>query len=346
MNPENYRPIALVNTVTKLFTQILYDRLFNWNKVFKVIPEFQSGFRAGRGCADNIFVLNSMIQYQLQKTRGKIFTLFVDFRKAFPSVNHNILWKKLLNKGLSPKFVKIFISLYSKAQMNVKLGEEISPPVEVTEGVLQGEVLSPFLFALFLSDLLEFLESRGIRGVSVDSKEEITLLAYADDLIYFSNTAPGMQRILNALLEYCSINCLTLNPTKSKIVIFKKGGAVNAKMKFKYGTENIEVVNEYIYLGTIFSIRGLFEKAAKSFSAKATLASISTISLIKTIKYNMQWNKINLLFDSLISSVIMHSSAIWGPKHLDSIEKIQCQFFKKLLCLLFYLNVPQTMLSE
>ena len=176
MNPENYRPIALVNTVTKLFTQILYDRLFNWNKVFKVIPEFQSGFRAGRGCADNIFVLNSMIQYQLQKTRGKIFTLFVDFRKAFPSVNHNILWKKLLNKGLSPKFVKIFISLYSKAQMNVKLGEEISPPVEVTEGVLQGEVLSPFLFALFLSDLLEFLESSDIRGVSVDSKEEITLL--------------------------------------------------------------------------------------------------------------------------------------------------------------------------
>ena len=87
LNPSNYRPIALINTITKLFTRILNSRLNRWSSLNNLITEFQAGFRHGRGCIDNIFVLNALLQFNLMKEKGKVFALFVDFRRAFPSIN-------------------------------------------------------------------------------------------------------------------------------------------------------------------------------------------------------------------------------------------------------------------
>ena len=146
MDTDNYRPISLINTVTKLFTQILYQRLVKWSNNNNAIPEFQAGFRYERGCIDNIFSLNSIIQIKLQKNNGKLFAFFVDFKRAFPSINHNILWQKLATKGISSRFIETLMSLYSKAKMCIKVGNELSPSVNITEGVLQGEILSPIMY--------------------------------------------------------------------------------------------------------------------------------------------------------------------------------------------------------
>ena len=332
-NPDNYRPIALVNAVTKLFTQILYQRVLKWCNKNDAIPEFQSGFRAGRGCLDNIFTLNSIIQLQLQK-KGKLFAFFVDFKRAFPSINHALLWQKLARKGLSSKIINILISLYSKAKMSIKIGDQISMSVNISEGVLQGEVLSPIIFALFLADLLDFLEGKGIEGVNISCNYNITLLAYADDLVFLASSSVGIKKLLRALHEYCTLNFLSLNPDKSKIIVFKKGGQ-KPEYNFYYGNIKIEVVNEYIYLGICFSNSGLYEKAAKIIIAKANLAAASTISLLGSTKFLIAWSKVNLLFDSLVSSLISHASPVWSLRYLDMIEKIQCQFFKKTL------NIPR-----
>ena len=329
-DPDNYRPIALINSITKIFTQILHQRILKWCHIKNAIPEFQSGFRAGRGCIDNIFTLSSIIQLQLQKKRGKLFAFFVDFKRAFPSINHSILWQKLDKKGLSTKVIKIIMSLYSKANMSVKIGDSTSMSVDITEGVLQGEVLSPILFALFLADISDFLEKKGIVGVTISCNYDITLLAYADDLVFMANSAVEMKKLLRALHAYCTINHLTLNPKKSKIMVFKKGGP-NAVFSFFYGKTKIDVINEYSYLGTNFSRSGLFEKTANNVIARASLASASTISLLGSTKYTISWNRINLLFDSLVSSTISHASPIWSLKYLTLLEKIQCQFFKKIL---------------
>ena len=213
------------------------------------------------------------------------------------------------------------------------MGDEISEPVDVTEGVLQGEVLSPILFALFIADLSDFFEANGIRVISMGTNREITLLAYADDLVFFLDSQAGMKKILKTLYKYCTLNYLTLSSKKSKIIIFCKGGKSNDPGNFKYGSEIIEVVKEYTYLGTIFTNRGLFEKNAKNFVTRASLATTSTISLIKTVKYKVSWNKINLLFDSLVKSIISYASPIWSPRFLDLVEKVQCNFFKRFLSL-------------
>ena len=108
LDPENYRPIALMNSLTKVFTGIVNVRLNEWCEKENIL---QSGFRKNRGCVDNIFCLNSIIQIRIQKQKGKLYALFVDFKSAFPSVDHNLLWKKLTSKGVSSKIVKILSDL-------------------------------------------------------------------------------------------------------------------------------------------------------------------------------------------------------------------------------------------
>ena len=111
--------------------------------------------------------------------------------------------------GVSDKVIRVLAMLYTKATMAIKSQYDTSNPINVTKGVLQGEIFSPTLFALFISDLEEFLISKGIRGVSVSSLTEILLLAYADDIVIVADSIAMMRRILKALKKYCEINCLS-----------------------------------------------------------------------------------------------------------------------------------------
>lgn len=71
--PENYRGISLLNSITKVFTQLLHNRITNWAEYCNPLSEVQNGFRSGRGCLDNLFVLHSISNLYLQKKRGKLY---------------------------------------------------------------------------------------------------------------------------------------------------------------------------------------------------------------------------------------------------------------------------------
>lgn len=110
--PENYRPIALVNSVTKIFTCVVTNRIVQWAKKENLLPEFQSGFRKHRSCIDNIFVLNALVQSRVDTKGGRLYALFVDFSNAFPSISHNLLWEKLYKLGVGYKLIRIFMDFY------------------------------------------------------------------------------------------------------------------------------------------------------------------------------------------------------------------------------------------
>lgn len=94
-NESNYRGIALLNTLFKTFTSILSKRLNTWVESYKILPESQAGFRNGRSCADNIFTLMASTQIYLRHPKSRVYGIFVDFRKAFDSVDHQLLWNKM-----------------------------------------------------------------------------------------------------------------------------------------------------------------------------------------------------------------------------------------------------------
>ena len=90
-DPENYRPTALINTIFKIFTQFIHGRCKKRCVLNDLFQEFQSGFRKGKSCLDNIFTLNDLVQVRLVKKGGKLFCLFFDFKRTFPSVDDGLL---------------------------------------------------------------------------------------------------------------------------------------------------------------------------------------------------------------------------------------------------------------
>lgn len=155
--------------------------------------------------------------------------------------------------------LRILIFLYSHATMLIRNSAGLSDPIDITEEVLQGEVLGPILFALFLADLEDYLISRGVKGLELKNILRILLLACADDIVFLSLSAEEMNKTLEMLWAYCEENLLSVNTSKTNIVVFKKGGRNAKNLSFMYGESEIKIVKKYTYLGGHFRHKGFIQ---------------------------------------------------------------------------------------
>lgn len=332
-DPSNYRGIALLNSLEKVFSQILLGRLYDWVEENDILPECQSGFRRDRSCADNVFTLISAVQISLRLKGRKVFAIFVDFKRAFDSVNHDLLWRKLYTTGVSCKIIRIIKNLYENATMRVRVGASLSKPFPITSGVLQGEPLSPLLFSLFLADIEAYFRDRGASGINLDNRVDLLMLLYADDLVVFAESEADVRRKLQILHQYTGDNKLQINTSKTKIVCFRKSGfAASKRSKFSYEGRDINVVNNCTYLGCEISSSSLFLNMAKSVVAKSRQTIGATISLMSRAKFS-KWHSRVELFESVVVSSLHHCLPIWGLRYLDLLERVQVGFFKRLLLL-------------
>lgn len=328
-NPENYRGIALVNTLCKIFTQILLSRLNTLLDEIPVIPECQSGFRKSRGCIDNIFSLTALIHLNIMKKGKYLYAIFVDMKRAFDSVSHSHLWQKLYSVGISSKFINIIKSLYTHANIRAKINKEFTTDFPIDEGVLQGETLSPVLFSLFMYDIEDFFRSRYVKGVKIDENEDVLLLCYADDIVIFATSEWDVQEKLNILADYCSENKLTVNTSKTKILPFHRSNNTIKFRRFKYIRDDIEVVNKYTYLGVEFSSNGKFLDATNYNISKGKIAAANIKSVLAKSKSD-SWVTKKALLESTVKATLLYASEVWSLRYLTKIETVQLQFIKSL----------------
>lgn len=329
--PENYRSIALLSNVLKLLTQMITKRLVCWCESNDIISESQSGFRPGRGCVDNIFTLSSVVSLHLIKRR-KLYTAFVDFRSAFSEVDHNLLWVKMFHSGVSGKMIRLMKKIYDKANVQIKINNEVTSPVKITKGVMEGDSASPQLFLLFLNDLEEFMRIRGARGVPINHVHEILLLLYCDDLIIFASDRIELQRKLNLLHNYCEANMMQVNIAKTKVVIFRQGGKLSKLDRFYYKGDVLEISNQYNYLGVLFSSHGVFYKAAEQATSKGRMA-VSNIRTIMCKSKMESWDARMKLYSAVVKATLLYGVEVWGLRYGDHAEKCQLYFIKSIFCL-------------
>lgn len=106
-DPNNYRGIALLSVLGKVFTKVINNRLVQWAETENLQREEQAGFRRGYSTTDNIFVLQALIQKYISRKGGRFYVLFVEFSKAFDTIPHPQLFYQLLTKGLHGNVLKI-----------------------------------------------------------------------------------------------------------------------------------------------------------------------------------------------------------------------------------------------
>jgi len=166
-------------------------------------------------------------------------------------------------------------------------------------------------------------------------------LLYADDLVLLSDSSESLQEMINAFHAYCVRWCLTVNLQKSKVMVFRRGTRLAANLGWNYGEHEIEIVNEYKYLGILLKYNLSFNKHLDERLSTAKLAINSTwLNYLYNPKIKI-CNKVKI-FESAAKAIMHYGSAIWGYKRFDQVEKLHRFFLKKILFL--PQNTPNYML--
>ena len=211
-DPESYRGITLNSCFSKVFSSILNSRLNKYSDSINLISKAQAGFRRGFSTIDNIFVLFALISIYFSFGK-KLYCTFIDFKSAFDTVWRAGLWQKLQKSGVKGKVFTVILNMYQNVKSYVKLGHDCSEYFSCDIGVKQGENLSPFLFSIFLNDLETFFVDKNINCLDNISQLchdsllvyiKLFIILYADDTALLSESAEGLQSMLNSFEEYCT----------------------------------------------------------------------------------------------------------------------------------------------
>lgn len=337
---DNYRGITVLSCFSKLFTTVLNNRLNFYLESMNVLCEEQAGFRKNYSTMDHIFNLKCLIDLYLHRNK-KLYCAFIDYRKAFDSVDRVLLWYKLLQHGVDGKMFNIIFGMYESAKSCVRLGNDTSEYFFSNVGVRQGENLSPVLFSLFLNDLNEFISKayNGLSNVSgaihlmLDNEDfavylRLYFLLYADDTVVLAESEAELQAALNAMFLYCKTWKLEVNESKTKVVIFCKK-KIPQKPIFTYNGINLNVEDEFTYLGVLFSNNGKFAKTKKRALDQGRKAMFSIMK--KSRKFNLPVDLQLHLFDTMVSPILLYGSEVWGYEDNSIIESLYLSFYKMIL---------------
>ena len=143
----------MLNILGKLFVSILNEHLTKFAEKIKLVNENQAGFRKGYRTTDHSFTLSLIINHTMNVKKKPVYACFVDFKKAFDNVSHNILWSKLINYGIDGKFLDLVESMYSKVKSCIRSNNGLAELFLFKGGLHQGSFISPLLFS-FISPLL------------------------------------------------------------------------------------------------------------------------------------------------------------------------------------------------
>lgn len=315
---NNYRPVCILNAFSKIFERLVHNKIYD--KVKDLLNPNQHGFMKGKSTSTNLMLYTNYIASHLDLSKT-VHAIYTDFQKAFDSVNFNILLSKLQNTfGINGSLLRWFESYLKNRSQQVVFNGFKSSPFSAPSGVPQGSVLGPLLFNIFINDLCERLKCK--------------FLLFADDLKIFSviNSHTDMLNIqsdLDALHDWCTINYIGLNATKCKLIEFSN--RVN-QTPHNYNINGVilEQVRSIVDLGVIFDSKLKFNEHIDLIVKK----SYRTLGfIIRLTKRFRDWKCLNILYNSLVKSVLEYNSVIWSPyqsTYSHRIERVQKKFTRLL----------------
>lgn len=243
---DNYRGISLLNIGYKILSRILLTRVEE--QLGPTIGEYQCGFRKGRNCAEQIFAIKRIIEHRHRKGKKTIVT-FVDFKKAYDSIDRSTLLDVLEDRGLDATTHAIIKETLSNTTARIRHRSTLSDSFEIKTGVRQGDGLSPILFNLVLDEVVrqwrQLNSNMKIKGVQIGYKVKhnaiVDCLAFADDMALLNETEEEAKTALKNLAEVAEKVGLKIAYSKTK--------TLNTESDWKIDGQVVAKVNSFRYLG-------------------------------------------------------------------------------------------------
>ena len=203
---DNYRGISLTQVAAKVYNQLLLHRIRP--TIDEVLSPNQNGFRTDRSTAAHILALRRLVE-ELKNHQKEAVLLFIDFKKAFDSIDRNVMFKILEAYGIPPEIVEAIRIMYTNTSAIVITPEGLTDFFTTNAGVLQGDPLAPFLFIICLDFALRKAidQSDGITLKSRRSRrhpaECLADLGYADDIALLEDDIQNAQQLLFKVEQAC-----------------------------------------------------------------------------------------------------------------------------------------------
>ncbi|GJY90157.1 retrovirus-related pol polyprotein LINE-1, partial [Tanacetum coccineum] len=244
---SNYRGIKLLSHTMKLWERVIERRLRRETSV----SENQFGFMPGRSAVDAIHLIRSLME-KYRKRQRDLHIAFLDLEKAYDSVLRELIWKTLVNKGTSRRYIKVIRDMYDGAKTRVRtsIGNTEFFPLDV--GLHQGSAISPYLFALILDELL--------RGIQEDIP---WCLIFADDIVLVSDSAEGLNIKLENWREVLEDNGLRVSREKTEYLRCDFGNGEithNEEVDIRIGDKILQPKESFRYLGSMLHKSGRIDE--------------------------------------------------------------------------------------
>lgn len=295
---DNYRPISALPSISKIYESLTFNRMMSFITAHSIFSSVQFGFRVGRSTTQAVTKLLSYIT-KAYHNREYCVCFFLDLRKAFDTINHEIMLKKFSHYGFRGSSNDYLRSYFTNRKQCVCLKEVKSGLENIICGVPQGSILGPLCFNLYINDMP--------KAVS----EECVL--FADDaafVISSTNLTDLYRRILKLfedLSRYLEYNCLVPNASKSKLMFFSSR-LVAELPDLAFSGRIIEWVSEFKYLGLILTNKLSFGKHI----AKVALNVSRITGMLTSVRDVVPRNILLKMYYGLALPHINMHIEIWG----------------------------------
>jgi hypothetical protein len=328
----NYRGITIITVLSKLYATMINGRLSTWRlHSADRRAKGQGGFLKKHRTTDHLFTLQHIIDKYRTKKFKPLYTCFVDLSKAFDTISRPKLWQRLHEMGIRGQMLSALQAYYSNVRECVKSNEGLTDCFDSCLGVKQGCPLSPTLFGLYVDALENFICSNMEHEGTVELGGcKVPLLLYADDIVFFATSEKEMQKLLDIFSDFCYKYELTVNLTKTEILVFSSARA-GVKANVKYRNTPVPQNTKYKYLGVIFNSKTGMKLGGDNLLAAARRALFALEKQLR--EENISSPSLAFqMFDSLISPIISYGSEIWGCyDKTGQADTLQLGFIKRVL---------------
>ncbi|KAA3670290.1 uncharacterized protein DEA37_0004806, partial [Paragonimus westermani] len=361
---DSYRGISLLSCAGKVLARILLNRL-NASVLEMNVPEEQCGFRSSRSTIDLVFAARQL-QEKCRERNQPLYALFVDFTKAFDSVNREALWTVLGKFGCPGKFVNMVRLLHAGMKAKVQSCGSTSDDFDIVTGVKQGCVLAPALFSLYLTAMVTVaFQNSGEDGVEVEYRTDgrllnirrfgastrlqtsrMRMLLFADDSALLAHSEEELQRLATAFASAASKFGLDINTGKTYSFFQPSpggGAACVPPPEIRIAGDTVNGCGDFCYLGSNLSTDLSVDRELRARVAKAS-AAFGRLERRVWKNHSLKMATKLCVYRSMVLSILLYGSETWTlyQRNVSYLSRFHVQCLRRILGIRWSDMIPNT----